>query len=120
MFMDFVKDYGIWLAVALAAAGLGWFLKKTATGKKLVEQLKEYTGTAEFRESVHQVMAHAEKLITGTEKGHERLLYVCGWINKQLPAALQPAVTAEFLAEIVEDLFKQYAEKTAGGHTVVK
>ena len=114
-------QYIILVAMFLAFAFLTiYFVKKNGNAAELLRLLKNYISTDAFKEKVHQVMAYAEELIVGTDKGQERLLYVCGWINNHLPTVLQPVITDEILVDIVNELFEIYSEKTADGHTVVK
>ena len=113
-----MERYYIWVAIAAMVAGAIWYFNATAHGKKLIKQFYEYVSTEEFKESVHQVMVYAEELIVGNKVGHERLLYVCGWIHSHLPAALQKVVTTEMLAELVNELFEVYAVSVDGSKIV--
>ena len=116
------KNYLI-IACVIAAVAVGFLIAYIYSNKAIVKaRLKELEKTfnsPEFKETVRKVMAKAEELIVGTERGQERLKYVCGVINSLLPVYLQSVVTAERLEKLVNALFKEFAVKE-DGHTVVK
>lgn len=103
---------------ALFGAGL-WAYFNQGKAKELMSKLQEIIKSQDFRNTVLEAMRYIEQNLIGTELGQKRLLYVCGFIHDMLPKELQPFVTADLLAGIVNDLFEEFAVEK-DGHRVIE
>ena len=102
-------------------------------------KLNTFLSKPETIANIKEMCVWADENIRGTKQGQERLAYVCGKLCQLVPKPLQPFVTAEKLAAVVNavfdeikktlndgttvavvnDLFKKYAV-TENGHSIVK
>ena len=81
-------------------------------------KLNAFLSKPETIAKIKEMCVWADENIRGTKQGQERLAYVCGKLCQLVPKPLQPFVTAEKLAAVVNAVFDEIKKTLQDGTTV--
>ena len=93
------------LIIAVAAVVAGFVV--IAAVKRA--EIKSWLDKEETKEKIRELCRTAEKVITGTKKGQERLAWVVEQIKKYIPPNIAQYVTTEMLIKVINIIFDQIA-----------
>ena len=106
------------VVLAVISTGVAiYFCIDKDKSNKVYSAILEYFSSATFVDFAKSLIIQAESYFVGTEKGQERLEWVCGCIYEVIPANVKPYITKSQIKTAVEVIFKAIAKKV-DGHTV--